>query len=168
MLIGKLHYVDALFRLVPFWILPNLLACTLLSCSLVKTVWHCTRGCWQVLSPTRKETSYSDKTRDSTHSLTKLSTLLTSLLWLLQATQKKKLEGCPSNQVSAAAMTASDEKWLPFIGFFRSREQAVVRRGQIRRIGWVIQALEAQGHFHLVCKCSVSQGIVVRTSIISP
>jgi len=38
----------------------------------------------------------------------------------LQATQKKKSEGCPSNQVSAAAMTsASDEIWRPFNCFFR-------------------------------------------------
>ena len=37
-------------------------------------------------------------------------------LKLLQAT-----EGCPSNQVSAAAMTsASDEKWRPFNFFFQS------------------------------------------------
>jgi len=38
----------------------------------------------------------------------------------LQATQKKKnSEVCPSNQVSAAAVTsASDEKWLPFNCFF--------------------------------------------------
>jgi len=39
----------------------------------------------------------------------------------------------------------------------------VVRRGQIRRIGWVIETLEAQvGHFLLGCKCPVSQGIVVQ------
>jgi len=39
-------------------------------------------------------------------------------LSLLQATQKKNSEGCPSNQVSAAAVTsASDEKWRPFIHF---------------------------------------------------
>jgi len=32
---------------------------------------------------------------------------------------KKNSEGCPSNQVSAAAMTyASDEKWRPFNCFF--------------------------------------------------
>ena len=31
---------------------------------------------------------------------------------------KKKSQGCPSNQVSAAAMTASDEKWPPFTCFF--------------------------------------------------
>jgi len=32
--------------------------------------------------------------------------------------QSKKLKGCPSNQVPAAAMTASDEKWRPFNCFF--------------------------------------------------
>ena len=43
------------------------------------------------------------------------------------------------------------------------REQVVVRRGQIRRIGWVIKTLEAQvGQFHLGCKCPVSRGIVVQ------
>jgi len=36
----------------------------------------------------------------------------------LQATQKNS-EGCPSNQVSAAAMTStSDNKWRPFNCFF--------------------------------------------------
>jgi hypothetical protein len=41
-------------------------------------------------------------------------------LSLLQATKKKKSESCPSNQVSAAAMTsASDEKWRPFNCFCR-------------------------------------------------
>jgi len=39
----------------------------------------------------------------------------------LQATQKKKSEAYPSNQVSAAAMiSASDEKWRPFNSFFHS------------------------------------------------
>ena len=57
----------------------------------------------QVVSPTRKETSYSDQT-------------LT-----LASHSKNKSEGCQSNQVSAAAMTsASDEKWRPFNGFFQS------------------------------------------------
>ena len=38
-----------------------------------------------------------------------------------------------------------------------------VRRGQIRRIGWVIKTLEAkEGHFLLGCKCPVSRGIVVQ------
>ena len=45
--------------------------------------------------------------------------------------------------------------------FFRSREQVVVRRSQIRRIGCSIKTLEAQGgQFLLGCKCSVSWGIV--------
>jgi len=47
--------------------------------------------------------------------------------------------------------------------FFQSREQVVVRRGQIRRIGWVIKSLEAQvGQFLLGFMCSVSRGIVVQ------
>jgi len=47
--------------------------------------------------------------------------------------------------------------------FFQSREQVVVRRGQIRRIGWVIKTFEPQvGQFLLGCKCPVSWGIVVR------
>ena len=97
-----------------------------------------------------------------------LNTLLSPLLYLLQATQKNS-EGCPSIQVSAAAMPASDKKMATFHLFFQSREQVVLRRGQIRRIGWVIQALEAQvGQNLLGCKRSVSRGIVVRASIFSP
>ena len=47
--------------------------------------------------------------------------------------------------------------------FFQSREQVVVRRGQIRRIGWVIKKMEAQvGQFILGCECPVSRGIVVQ------
>jgi len=38
-----------------------------------------------------------------------------------------------------------------------------VRRGHIRRIGWVIKTLEAQvGQFLLGCKCPVSRGFVVQ------
>jgi len=59
---------------------------------------------------------------------------------------KKNSAGCPSNQVSAAAVTStSDEKQRTFnCFFFQSREQVVVRRGPIRRIGRVIKTLEAQ------------------------
>ena len=47
--------------------------------------------------------------------------------------------------------------------YFQSREQMVVRRGQIRRLGWVINTLEAQvAQFLLGCKCPVSRGIVVQ------
>ena len=43
------------------------------------------------------------------------------------------------------------------------REQVIVRRGQIRRIGWVIKTLEAQvRQFLLGCKCPVSRGIIVQ------
>ena len=54
-------------------------------------------------------------------------------------------------------------KMATFQFFFQSREQVVVRRGQIWRIGWVIKMLEAQvGQFLLGCKCPVSRGIVVQ------
>ena len=47
--------------------------------------------------------------------------------------------------------------------FFQSREQVVVQRGQIQRIGWVIKILEAQvGQFLLGYKCLVSRGIVMQ------
>ena len=44
--------------------------------------------------------------------------------------------------------------------FFQSREQVVVRRGPIRRIGWVIKKME--GQFLLGCKCPVNRGIIVQ------
>ena len=54
-------------------------------------------------------------------------------------------------------------KMATFQLFFQSREQVVVRRCQIRRIGCVIETLEAQvGQFLLGCKCLVSRGIVVQ------
>ena len=54
-------------------------------------------------------------------------------------------------------------KMATFQLFFQSREQLVVRRGQIRRIGWVIKTLEAKvGQFLLDCKCLVSRSIVVQ------
>ena len=54
-------------------------------------------------------------------------------------------------------------KMATFQLFFQSREQVVVRRGQVRSIGWVIKTLEAQvGQFLLGCKCRVSLGIVVQ------
>jgi len=54
-------------------------------------------------------------------------------------------------------------KMATFQLFFQSREQVVVRLGQIRRIGWVIKTLEAQvGQFLPACKCPVSRGIVMQ------
>jgi len=59
--------------------------------------------------------------------------------------------------------SASDEKWRTINCFFQSGEQVLVRRGQIRRIGWVIKKMEAQvGQFLLGCNCLVSRGIVVQ------
>jgi len=54
-------------------------------------------------------------------------------------------------------------KMATFQLFLQSREQVVVRQGQIRRIGWAIKTLEAHvGQFLLGCKCPVSRGIVVQ------
>ena len=45
--------------------------------------------------------------------------------------------------------------------FYQPKEQVVVRRGQIGRIGWMMKTLEAQvGQFLLGCKCPVRWGIV--------
>jgi len=94
--------------------------------------------------PGRKQATVTKLGIYATYAPTKLNTLLSPLLYLLRATQKNS-EGFPSNQVSAAAMTcASDEKWRTFNCFFQSRKQVVVRRGQIRRIGWVSKTLETQ------------------------
>jgi hypothetical protein len=42
-------------------------------------------------------------------------------------------------------------------------ERVVIRRGQIRRIEWLIKKLEAQvSQFLLGCKCPVSRGIVAQ------
>ena len=77
---------------------------------------------------------------------------------------KRISEYCPSNHVSAATMTsASEEKLLTLNCFFQSREQVVVRRGQMWRIGWVTKKLEAQvGQFLPGCKCLGSRVIVVQ------
>ena len=56
-------------------------------------------------------------------------------------------------------------KMVTFQLFFQSREQVVVRRGQIRRVRCVIKTLEAQvDQFLLGCKCLVSWGIQRTTS----
>ena len=54
-------------------------------------------------------------------------------------------------------------KLATFQLFIKSREQVVVRPGQILRIGWLIKTLQAQvGQFLLGCKCPMSRGIVVQ------
>jgi len=59
--------------------------------------------------------------------------------------------------------SASDGKRRHFNCFFQLREEVVVRRGQIRWIGWATKMLEAHvGQFLLGCKCPVSRGIVVQ------
>ena len=56
-----------------------------------------------------------------------------------------------------------ERKFATFQLFFQSREQAVVLRGQIRRIGCVIKILEVQsGQFLVGYKCPVSRGVVIQ------
>jgi hypothetical protein len=62
-----------------------------------------------------------------------------------------------STGVFIRVMVSPQPNLLPFQLFFQSREQVVVRRGQIQRIGWVIKTMEDQvGQFLLGCKCLVS------------
>jgi hypothetical protein len=50
---------------------------------------------------------------------------------------------------------------------FQSREQVVVRRGEIQRIGWVIKTLEAQvGQLFVGYKRPVSRGVVVQEQVL--
>ena len=79
----------------------------------------------------------------------------------------KPLKKCRSMSVQPGLRGSNDlrvgRKMATFLLFFQSRGQLVVRRGQIRRKGWVIKTLEAQvGQFLLGCKCPVSRGIVLQ------
>jgi len=91
------------------------------------------------------------------------SLVLLCFLVLILIKGKKNSKVCPSNQVSAAALTAaSDEKWRNF-NCFSVQEHVVFRRCQIRRIGGVIKTLEAKvGLFLVDCKCPVSRDIIVQ------
>ena len=64
---------------------------------------------------------------------------------------------CGSNDLRVGRKMAN------FQFLLQCREQVVIRRGQIRRIGWVTKTLEAQeGQFLLGCKCPVRRGIEVQ------
>ena len=64
---------------------------------------------------------------------------------------------CGSNELRVGRKMAN------FQFLLQCREQVVVRRRQIRRIGWVTKTLEAQaGQFLLDCKCPVRRGIEVQ------
>ena len=104
----------------------------------------CTRGCWYVISLTRKGTGYCDQTRDLFNMLpTKLNTLLSPSPELLQEKKNRMLSVQPGLRGSNDLRVG--RKMATFQLFFQSREQVVVQRGQIRRIGWVIQDLGSPG-----------------------
>jgi hypothetical protein len=73
------------------------------------------------------------------------------------------------SQVCTGVLRSLSPIYFPFNGFFfQSREQVVVRRGQIRRIGSVIKILEAQvDQFLLGCKCLVNRFLPGRVKDLS-
>ena len=94
--------------------------------------------------------------RSSIHFLARCSNICKSLKKKI-----RRLSAQPGLRVSNDPCVGRKMANLQF--FFQSREQLVVRRGQIRRVGWVIKTLEAHvGQFRLGCKCAVSRGIVVQ------
>jgi len=94
--------------------------------------------------------------RSSTHFLARCSNICKTLKKKI-----KKLSVQPSLRGSNNLRVG--RKMATFQLFFQSKDQVVVRRGQIRRIGWVIKTLEAKvGQFLLGCKCLVSRDVVVQ------
>jgi len=93
--------------------------------------------------------------RSSIHFLARCSNFCKTLKKFRKLSVQPGLRG--SNDLSVGRRMAT------FQLFFQSREQVIVRRGQIRWIGWVIKLLEAQvGQYLLDCKCPVSRGIFVQ------
>ena len=84
---------------------------------------HCYQGIWggadkSLARPGRKQATATKLGIYSTYS-PRSSIRLAYCSNFCKPVQKKKSEGCPCNQVSAAAMiSASDEKWRPFNFFF--------------------------------------------------
>ena len=75
--------------------------------------------------------------------------------------QIRSLSVQPSLRVSNDLRVGGKNGYLHL--FIQSRKQVVVRRGQIRRIGWVVKTMEAQiGQFLLGCMCPVSRGVVLQ------
>ena len=94
-------------------------------------------------------------TRSSVHFLAHCSNFCKPLKKIRKLSVQPSLRG--SNDLRVG------RKMATFQLFFQSTEQVVVRRGQIRRMGWVIKTVDAQvGQFLLSCMCPVSRGIVVQ------
>jgi hypothetical protein len=76
--------------------------------------------------------------------------------------RQKNAEGSTGERISPSP------DLLPFQLYFQSREQVLVRRGQIRRIGWVTKTLEVHaGQFLLSCKSPVSRFLPGRAKDLS-
>jgi len=139
--------------------------CRLVFCLLITSVWeqHGTRGADKSLArPGRRQATatklgiYSTYSpRSSINFLAHCSSFCKPLKKIRSLSVQPGLRG--SNDLRVG------RKMATFQLFFQSREQMLVRRGVIRRIGWVMKTLEAQvGQFVLGCKRPVSRGIVVQ------
>ena len=81
----------------------------------------------------------------------------------LEATQKKFRSISVQPGLRGSNDLRIGRKMATFQLFFQSRKQMVVRRGQIRRTGWVLKKMEDQvGQFLPGCKCPVSRRIVLQ------
>jgi len=113
--------------------------------------------------PGRKQATSTKLGIYSTHSLRSSIHLLVPCSYFCKPLKKKigRLSVEPGLRGSNDLRVG--RKMANFQFVFQSREQVVVWRGQIRRIGRVIKTLEAQvGQFLLSCKCPVSRGTVVQ------
>ena len=123
------------------------------------------RGCLKVIIPPRRKQATATKLgiystyspRSSIHFLDSCSNLCKQFKQIqkfVRPTRSPRKQWYPCRTKNGH---------LSIVFFFQSREQVVVRWGQIRRIGWVIKTLEAKiGQFLLGCKWRVSRGIVVQ------
>ena len=139
--------------------------CRLVFCLLITNVseQHDTRGADKSLArPGRKLATATKLGICSTYSLR------SSIHFLARRSKfckplKKKSEFVRPTRSPRQQWPARRTKNCELLIVFWSREQVIVRRGQIRRTGWVIKTLETQvGQFLLGCKCLVSRGIVMQ------
>ena len=102
------------------WMNIRMYVCTYCVCVCVCVCMYVWGGADKSLArPGRKQATATKLGIYSTHSPRSSIHFLANCHNFCKPLKKKNSEGCPSNQVSAAAMTsASDEKWRPFNFFF--------------------------------------------------
>ena len=126
-------------------------------------MWHMRGGTDKSLAPPGRKQATATKLgiystyspRSSIHFLARCSNFCKPLKKKFRLSVQLGLRG--SNDLRVG------RKMVTFQLFFQSREQVVVRRGQIQRIRWMIKTMEVQVSQSLLgCKCKVSRGIVMQ------